>query len=148
LSKIFSVLQGVCFANLWLTVLLIGRNHKRRPIMTKTLLAAGVLLALATPALAQSGTVTGAVGGAATGAVIGGPVGAAGGGGAGAAVGPLLAPPPAEVRTYVTREEVPSTVIERDVVVGDTLPDTVMVRKVPRHETYGYAVVNKQRVIV
>jgi len=100
------------------------------------------------PAVAQSSTVTGAAGGAATGAILGGPVGAAVGGVAGAAAGTILAPPPADVRTYVTREHIPSTSVDGDIVVGETLPDTVMVRKVPKYETYGYAVVNKQRVIV
>jgi len=42
----------------------------------------------------------------------------------------------------------PTTMIQREVVVGDTLPDTVIIRKVPRYESYGYAVVNKHRVIV
>jgi hypothetical protein len=116
--------------------------------MKKVILATGFALMLATPALAQSGTVTGAAGGAATGAVIGGPVGAAVGGVAGAVAGTILAPPPAEVRTYVTREEIPSTRIERQVVVGETLPDTVVVRRVPNYDSYGYAVVNQQRVII
>lgn len=116
--------------------------------MKRSILVASALLVGITPALAQSGTVTGAVGGAAAGAVLGGPVGAVVGGVAGATAGTILAPPPAEVRTYVTREEIPSATIDRDIVVGETLPNTVLVRKVPKYETYGYAVVNKHRVIV
>jgi len=116
--------------------------------MFKLIAAAGLALAVSAPAFAQSGTVTGAAGGAATGAIIGGPVGAAVGGVAGAAAGTLLAPPPAEVRTYVTREEIPSSSIDGDIVVGETLPDTVVVRRVPKYDSYGYAVVNKHRVII
>ena len=58
------------------------------------------------------------------------------------------AAPPDEVVTYVQRERVPSVRVEREVIVGSTLPDTVEVRTIPRHDTYGYAVVNERRVIV
>ena len=116
--------------------------------MRKILLGTAIGLMLATPAFAQSSTVTGAAGGAVTGAVVGGPIGAAVGGVAGAVVGTVLAPPPAEVRTYVTQERMPSTKVEREVVVGDSLPDAVVVRRVPKYDSYGYAVVNDQRVIV
>ncbi len=98
-------------------------------------------------AFAQEGAVPGAIGGAAAGAVIGGPVGAAVGGVAGAAAG-AIATPPDEVRTYVMHEDVPSVRVEREVVVGSELPDTVVVHPVPRYETYSYSVVNDRRVIV
>jgi hypothetical protein len=105
-------------------------------------------IALPSAAMAQEGTVTGAAGGAAAGAVLGGPVGAVVGGVGGAVVGTILAPPPAEVRTYITREEVPSVAYEGDIVVGQPLPQAVEIRRVPRYDSYGYAVVNQQRVIV
>ena len=98
-------------------------------------------------ALAQASTATGAVGGAAAGAVVGGPVGAVVGGTVGAAVG-AAAEPPVEVRTYVTRETVPSVTVTERVVVGEPLPATVTLHPVPNHAEYSFAVVNDQRVIV
>jgi hypothetical protein len=56
--------------------------------------------------------------------------------------------PPDEVVTYVQRESVPSVRIEGDIRVGGTLPGTVELRTIPRHEKFGYAVVNDRRVIV
>jgi hypothetical protein len=105
-------------------------------------------IALPSAAGAQEGTITGAAGGAAAGAVIGGPVGAVVGGVGGAVVGTILAPPPAEVRTYVVQEQVPSVAYQGEVVVGEPLPQAVEIRRVPRYDSYGYAVVNEQRVIV
>jgi hypothetical protein len=55
---------------------------------------------------------------------------------------------PDEVVTYVQREYVPSVRVEREVRIGSTLPETVELRSVPRHDTYGYAIVNERRVIV
>jgi hypothetical protein len=115
---------------------------------TTLLTAAAVLTAgLTSAAMAQSGAVPGAVGGAAAGAVVGGPVGAAVGGVAGAALGAAATPPP-EVRTYVMQEDAPSVTVERQVTVGEALPETVVVHPVPQYETYSYAVVNNHRVIV
>jgi hypothetical protein len=99
-------------------------------------------------AAAQQGTVTGAAGGAVTGAIVGGPVGAAVGGVAGAVAGTVLAPPPPEVQSYVVQEEQPSVVIKRKVIVGEALPDDVVLYKVPKYDAYQYGVVNGQRVIV
>lgn len=99
-------------------------------------------------AFAQSGTVTGVAGGAATGAIVGGPVGAVVGGVAGGVLGTAIDPPPAPVREYVVREAPPpSVVVERQVVVGEPIPETVELRRVPDYE-YSYAVVNDRRVIV
>jgi hypothetical protein len=56
--------------------------------------------------------------------------------------------PPDEVVTYVQRESVPSVRIEGDIRVGGTLPGTVEIRTIPRHEKFGYTVVNDRRVIV
>jgi Protein of unknown function (DUF1236) len=116
----------------------------------RKLLFATVVAGLAVPslAIAQEGTVTGAAGGAAAGAVIGGPVGAVIGGVGGAVVGTILAPPPAEVRSYVVQEEIPSVAVQEEIVVGEALPEVVEIRRVPQYDSYGYAVVNEQRVIV
>jgi hypothetical protein len=58
------------------------------------------------------------------------------------------AAPPDEVITYVQRERVPSVAVEGDVRVGFTLPGTVQLRTIPRHEKFGFAVINDRRVIV
>jgi hypothetical protein len=117
--------------------------------MRNHMLASAVAIAVLSPTLcfAQASTATGAVGGAAAGAVVGGPVGAVVGGTVGAAVG-AAAEPPAEVRTYVTRESAPSVRVTEKVVVGEPLPATVVLRPVPNHADYSFAVVNDRRVIV
>jgi hypothetical protein len=58
------------------------------------------------------------------------------------------AAPPDEVVTYVQRERVPSVRVEGNVAVGYELPSSVEIRSVPRHDRYGYAVINDRRVIV
>ncbi len=119
--------------------------------MRKFILASAALLAagLATTASAQDGTTTGAAGGAITGAIVGGPIGAAVGGIAGAALGTAIDPPPAEVVTYVRAQPAPApVVVERQIVVGEPIPETVVLTPVPEHRQYSYAVVNEQRVIV
>lgn len=97
-------------------------------------------------AFAQSTTVQGAANGAAAGGAVAGPVGAAVGGTVGAAVGAGLEIPNA-VFTAVPRGE-PSVRIRERVVVGEPLPETVVLRPVPSHTEYRYAVVNDRRVIV
>ncbi len=101
-------------------------------------------------AFAQSSTVNGAAGGAVTGAIVGGPVGAAVGGVAGAIVGTAIDPPPQKVVTYVREAPAPSTrvVVKEKVVVGQPLPETVVVTPVPENPKYSYAIVNDERVIV
>jgi hypothetical protein len=106
-------------------------------------------------ASAQSGTTSGAVGGAITGAIVGGPVGAVIGGVIGAVVGTVVQPPPATVVTYVATQNVPPVVLQGNVVVGATLPQTTVLYPVPRevylpadNRVYTYAFVNGQRVIV
>lgn len=101
-------------------------------------------------AFAQSSTVNGAAGGAVTGAIVGGPVGAAVGGVAGAVVGTAIDPPPQKVVTYVQEAPAPSTrvVVKEKVVVGEPLPETIVVTPVPDNPKYSYAVVNDERVIV
>jgi hypothetical protein len=50
--------------------------------------------------------------------------------------------------TYVQREDVPSVAVQERVVVGEPLPETVVLRTVPEHTEYSYAVVNNERIIV
>jgi len=109
-------------------------------------LAAATALA---PALAfgQASTLGGAAGGAAVGGVVGGPVGAVVGAGVGATVG-AAAEPPGPVVTYVERERVPSVAVQEQVVIGEPLPATVQLHTIPQYESYRFAVVNNQRVIV
>lgn len=101
-------------------------------------------------ALAQSSTVNGAAGGAVTGAIVGGPVGAAVGGVTGAIVGTAIDPPPQKVVTYVHEAPAPEArvVVKEKIVVGQPLPQTVVVTPVPDNPKYAYAVVNDERVIV
>jgi len=109
--------------------------------------AAAALALSPTVAFAQASTVGGAVGGAVVGGVVGGPVGAVIGAGVGSTVG-MAAEPPHEVVTYVQREDIPSVAVQERVVVGEPLPQTVILHPVPQHTEYSYAVVNNERVIV
>lgn len=115
---------------------------------TRYLLALLAATAIApSVAFAQGNTVGGAIGGAAIGGVVGGPVGAVVGAGIGGTVGAATEPPEGVV-TYVQRERTPSVVVRERVSVGEPLPETVVVHKVPQHDDYAYAVVNNERVIV
>jgi hypothetical protein len=98
-------------------------------------------------AFAQGNTVGGAVGGAVVGGAVGGPVGAVVGAGVGGTVGAATEPPEGVV-TYVERERIPSVAVREHVVVGEPLPETVVIHKVPQHDDYAYAVVNNERVII
>ena len=57
---------------------------------------------------------------------------------------------PQEVVTYVQAQPAPTTnvVVERQIEVGQPIPDTVVLTPVPEYTDYSYAVVNEQRVIV
>lgn len=55
---------------------------------------------------------------------------------------------PDTVTTYVTEQPVDDAMVDVDVSVGTTLPDTVVVKEIPDNDDYAYAVVNKKRVIV
>jgi Protein of unknown function (DUF1236) len=122
---------------------------KAGEILMRKSLFAGLAIVALTPTLcfAQASTATGAAAGAATGAVVGGPVGAVVGGVAGATVG-MAAEPPAEVRTYVTRERVPSVSYSEEIVVGKPVARSVQLRTIPKHKDYRFAVINNKRVIV
>jgi hypothetical protein len=100
-----------------------------------------IAIALAIPCAAYAeddrpvGSVGGALGGAAVGTAVGGPVGAVVGAGVGAIVGSTL---PQE----------PSVAYDGPVVVGEPLPQSVVVYPVPQYPDYTYAVINDHRVIV
>lgn len=107
-------------------------------------------LAFAPAAFADGGTTTGLVGGAATGAVVGGPVGAVVGGAIGAVAGTAIDPPSQRVVTYVQQAPAPAqtVVVDRSIVVGEPLPETVVLQPIPEEPNYAYTVVGNQRVIV
>ena len=112
-------------------------------------LSTAILGTLAPAALAQQSTVNGAVGGAVTGAIVGGPVGAAVGGVVGAVAGTAIDPPPERVVTYVRQQPVQqSVVVQERVVVGQPIPQQVVLTPIPESPSYAYAIVNQQRVIV
>jgi hypothetical protein len=128
----------------------------------KKLIIAGAALTLlaAVPAAAQQvqeqttvvkeksgGTAGGAATGAVAGAVVGGPVGAVVGGVAGAVVGHTVAPP-TEVRTYVTRQNVPVATYGQPVVVGHAVDGDVTWLDVPRYPKYRWAYLDGHRVVV
>ena len=121
--------------------------------MNKTIIAATCVALTAFTANAYAGEdaaiVTGA-GGAVTGALVGGPVGAVVGGVLGVTAGAHINPPPREVVTYVEEQPVPQSrvVVQEQVVVGEELPEDVVVEQVPESDGYAYAFVNDQRVIV
>jgi len=114
---------------------------------TRFLLAMLAATAIAPGAALAQDIQGGAARGAAAGGHVLGPVGAAVGGIVGGAIG-VIEPPPPPVVTYVEREDVPSVTVEREVVVGRPLPETVVVHEIPDHPKYAYAVVNHERVIV
>ncbi|MGF9694612.1 MULTISPECIES: DUF1236 domain-containing protein [unclassified Rhizobium] len=114
------------------------------------IILAGACALVAGAAQAQQSTVNGAAGGAVTGAIVGGPVGAAVGGVIGAVAGTAIDPPPQQVVTYVREAPMPTerVIVQERVSVGQPLPTAVVVTPVPENPSYGYAVVNDQRVIV
>jgi Protein of unknown function (DUF1236) len=126
-----------------------------RPLIPAALIAA----ILPAAALAQGGGAAGAAGGAAAGAIVGGPVGAVVGGVLGAVIGTTIAPPPAQVVTYVTAQPAPTAVtLQGNLVVGATLPEAVVLTPIPANVytapagatavVYSYAYVNGKKVVV
>jgi hypothetical protein len=96
----------------------------------------------------ESSTAGGAAAGMATGAIagaiIGGPVGAAIGGVAGAATGSVtsaVVDPPETATTYVREHRVDPVYLDGEVVVGATLPQEVVVHRIPDYQ-YQYVYVN------
>jgi hypothetical protein len=56
---------------------------------------------------------------------------------------------PGEVDSYIAEQPFDeSSTYDEDVVIGDTLPDDVVVREVPEHDGYSYAIVKRQRIVV
>lgn len=110
----------------------------------------GAALALALAACGSPGTTTGLATGAAGGALVAGPPGAVVGGAAGAIVGAIADENTPRFRTYVVQQRHPSVAYSGDVVVGSTLPNTIVVYDVPPdyNTTYKYAVVNDRVVLV
>jgi len=53
-----------------------------------------------------------------------------------------------DVDTWVMEQPDTSVDVDADVVVGGTLPDSVKIVEVPKHDKYGYVVVKKKRVLV
>jgi hypothetical protein len=119
-------------------------------------IAASALLLLAPAAASAAGTATGAAGGAVTGAIVGGPVGAAVGGVIGAIIGTAIDPPPPQVVAYVEAQQpAPEVVLQGNLAVGATIPDTVVLYPIPPdvyvpsdNHVYAYAYINGQRVII
>jgi hypothetical protein len=69
--------------------------------------------------------------------------------GAGQALAQDVVVVPDEVDRYVTEQPYDDpVVVDEDVVVGQELPDAVVVRPVPEYDDYAYAVVNRHRVII
>lgn len=97
------------------------------------------------------GAVAGGATGAIAGAIIGGPIGAVVGGVAGATVGGtaegIASPPSEEVVTYVQSNQLEPVYLDGEVVVGASLPETVVLTEVPDYE-YRYVYVNGQPVLV
>jgi hypothetical protein len=113
----------------------------------RTMMVVTALALTPTLAMAQNTVRDGARDGAAAGGAALGVPGAIVGGTVGAAVGTAAAIPDAVISS-VRGERVPSVTVRERVVVGEPLPDTVVLRPVPSYSDYEYAVVNDQRVIV
>ncbi|MBY4608013.1 DUF1236 domain-containing protein [Rhizobium sp. 9T] len=62
----------------------------------------------------------------------------------------VIAAPPEKVVTFVQQAPAPTerVVVKEKVVVGQPLPETVVVTPIPDDPTYAYAIVNDERVIV
>ena len=53
-----------------------------------------------------------------------------------------------EVQTWVMEQPGPVVTYDRDVVVGDVLPEEVEIVEVPKYTQYRYVILNNRRVIV
>lgn len=116
-----------------------------------TTFGAVVAVAALAAACESPGTTTGAVTGAAGGALVAGPPGAIVGATAGAIAGAIADENAPRFHTYVVEQRHPSFAYSGDVVVGTTLPNTVVLYDVPPDynvTTYRYAVVNDRVVLV
>lgn len=95
----------------------------------------------------DEGAGAGLVAGAAAGAAIAGPVGAAVGAVVGAAGGAALAQPSERVVTYTTANPLPSVPYQGPIVVGEVVPDTIVLTPVPESE-FAYAYVDGNPIVV
>lgn len=136
--------------------------------MTAASAAALALAIAAGPASAQDATVTGAAGGAIAGAVIGGPPGAVIGAIAGGTIGAsadtveqnskaaaapaqqtyVVKEVPREVGMYAVENPAPPVTVQQPVVIGQPIPGSVQVVRVPEYPTYAYTNINGQTVVV
>ena len=91
---------------------------------------------------ANAGVATGAI----AGALIGGPVGAVAGGVIGGAVGAALTPPETAL-AYVRSNRLDPIYLDGEVVIGASLPETVVLRPIPDYE-YHYVYINGVPVLV
>jgi hypothetical protein len=109
-------------------------------------------LSLPIAAHAQDGVAAGATTGAVTGAIVGGPVGAAVGAGVGAVAGGIADDSRPRFRSYVSERRIPSYRYEREVRVGEDLPEAgVTYYEVPSEygvTRYRYTAVNDRTVLV
>jgi hypothetical protein len=124
-----------------------SRNNLENDMKIRTAMTVATIALMPTFALAQGTTARGAAEGSATGGAVGGPLGAAVGGTVGAAVGAAAEIPNAVIMSVQGAPRSSIRIRER-VVIGEPLPRTVELRRVPRYSEYRYAVVNDQRVIV
>lgn len=92
------------------------------------------------------GTAVGGAAGAVTGAVVGGPVGAVVGGVAGGVGGTVLDPPD-RVRIYVLSNRVEPVLLESEVVIGATVPESVELYAIPDYR-YRYIYVDGEPILV
>jgi uncharacterized protein YraI len=128
---------------------LTGEYGGQKMVLTERPADSGVVI-VPPPDGGAEGAVVGGATGAIGGALIGGPVGAAIGGVAGAAIGGAAgnaAEPPAEVRTYIQSNRGEPVYLDGEVVVGATVPESVVIHEVPNYE-YRYVSVNGQEVLV
>jgi hypothetical protein len=52
------------------------------------------------------------------------------------------------VRGWAMVQNGPTVTAGKDVVRGDVIPDTIKLAEVPEHPTYGFIIINTERVIV
>ena len=52
------------------------------------------------------------------------------------------------VRGWALVQEGPTITYEKDVTLGDVIPDNIRLAEVPRYPQYGFVILNTERVIV
>ena len=135
--KAFSIVLAACLTTGAMPAL--AQPDQGPPDQTQT--------TLVTPSQKPSGAAAGAATGAVAGAVVAGPVGAAVGAATGAVIGAAAAPP-AEIRTYVTTQNVPAVAYSDPIVVGHPIDGDVTWLDIPSYPRYRWAYLNGRRVVV